>query len=38
MTRGWGLGSGNSIPDYTPVEVFMGMIDAVKEIRKQEAS
>ena len=38
ITRGWGLGSGNSIPDYTPVDGFMGMIDAVNEIRKQEAS
>jgi uroporphyrinogen-III decarboxylase len=33
-TRGWGLGSGNSIPEYVPVEGFMGMIDAAKELRK----
>ena len=38
ITRGWGLGSGNSIPDYTPVEGFMGMIDAAREIRKLESS
>ena len=35
-TRGWGLGSGNSIPRYVPVEGYMGMVDAAKEIRKQE--
>ena len=35
MTRGWGLGTGNSIPEYVPVDGFMGMIDAAREIRKQ---
>ena len=35
-TRGWGLGSGNSIPEYVPVEGFMGMIDATREIRRRE--
>jgi uroporphyrinogen decarboxylase len=35
-TRGWGLGSGNSIPGYVPVDGFMGMIDAAKEIRRRE--
>ena len=34
---GWGLGSGNSITEYVPVEGFMGMIDAVIEIRKNES-
>jgi uroporphyrinogen decarboxylase len=34
--RGWGLGSGNSIPEYVPVEGYMGMIDAAKEIRRRE--
>jgi hypothetical protein len=32
-----GIGSGNSIPEYVPVEGFMAMIDAVKEIRSREA-
>ncbi|GAI59910.1 unnamed protein product, partial [marine sediment metagenome] len=34
MTRGYGLGSGNSIPDYVPVDGFMAMVDAVKKIRE----
>ena len=34
--RGYGLGSGNSIPDYVPVDGFMAMIEAVKEIRGRE--
>ncbi len=34
--KGYGLGSGNSIAGYIPVEGFMGMIDAVKAIRKTE--
>ena len=33
MARGFGLGSGNSIAEYVPVDGFMGMIDAVKRIR-----
>jgi hypothetical protein len=36
-TRGYGLGSGNSIPAYVPVEGFMGMVDAAREIRRREA-
>ena len=32
--NGYGLGSGNSIPGYIPVEGFMAMIEAVKEIRR----
>jgi uroporphyrinogen decarboxylase len=35
-TKGYGMGSGNSIPGYVPVEGFQAMIDAVKEIRKRE--
>ncbi len=35
-TKGWGLGSGNSIPEYVPVDGFMGMIDAAREIRRRE--
>ncbi len=36
QTNGWGLGSGNSIPEYVPVDGFMGMIHAAMEIRKRE--
>lgn len=35
-TKGWGLGSGNSIPEYVPVDGFMAMIDAAREIRTQD--
>ena len=34
--KGYGIGSGNSIPEYVPVEGFMAMVDAVKEIRNRE--
>jgi uroporphyrinogen decarboxylase len=34
--NGYGLGSGNSIPGYIPVDGFLAMIDAVKEIRRNE--
>lgn len=33
-TKGYGLGSGNSIAEYVPLEGFKGMVDAVIEIRK----
>jgi len=36
MTRGYGIGSGNSIPDYVPVESFRAMVDAVQKIRRDE--
>lgn len=36
--RGYGLGSGNSIPWYIPVGGFMAMVDAVKEIRRRESA
>jgi uroporphyrinogen decarboxylase len=36
--KGFGLGSGNSIPEYVPVNGFLAMIDAVKEIRRIENS
>jgi len=36
MANGWGLGSGNSIAHFVPVEGFMAIIDAAKEIRKKE--
>ena len=34
--RGYGLGSGNSLPDYMSEEGFRAMVDAVKEIRRRE--
>jgi len=34
--NGYGLGSGNSIPDYVPVEGFLAMVDAANEIRRRE--
>lgn len=34
--NGYGLGSGNSIPGYVPVEGFMAMVEAVEEIRRDE--
>jgi len=36
MAIGYGLGTGNSIPDYVPVESFMGMVEAAKQIRLDE--
>jgi len=35
--RGYALGSGNSIPDYIPVDGFMAMIEAAKKIRADES-
>ncbi len=34
--KGYGLGSGNSIPDYIPGDSYRGMIDACLEIRRSE--
>lgn len=34
--NGYGLGSGNSIADFVPVEGFNAMVEAVKEIRRLE--
>jgi len=34
--NGYGLGSGNSIAEYVPVEGFTAMVDAVNEIRNKE--
>ncbi|HUX94280.1 MAG TPA: uroporphyrinogen decarboxylase family protein [Bacteroidales bacterium] len=34
--NGYGLGSGNSIPAYIPVDGFLAMIEAIKEIRRCE--
>ena len=36
--KGFGMGSGNSIPGYVSVEGFMAMVEAVKEIRRRETS
>ena len=36
QASGYGLGSGNSIPAYATEEGCIGMIDAVKEIRRRE--
>jgi len=36
IAKGYGLGSGNSIPDYMSIEGYSAMIDAVFEIRKRE--
>lgn len=35
-SRGYGIGSGNSIPYYVPTEGYNAMIDAVAEIRRRE--
>ena len=34
--KGYALGSGNSIPDYIPVDSFLAMIEAVQELRASE--
>lgn len=34
--KGYGIGSGNSIPEYVPVEGFMAMVEAVQEIRRRD--
>ena len=34
--KGYGLGSGNSIPDYMSIDGFKAMTDAAKEIRRRE--
>ena len=34
MASGFAIGSGNSIPDYIPVEGYLAMVDAVNELRK----
>ena len=37
QARGYALGSGNSIPDYVPVENYLAMVRAAQEIRAREA-
>lgn len=34
--RGYAIGSGNSIPNYVPVEAYLAMVEAAKDIRKME--
>ena len=34
--NGFGLGSGNSIPDYVPPDTYLAMIRAVQEVRRRE--
>lgn len=34
LARGYGLGSGNSIPDYIPVNGFLAMVEAAKVLRE----
>ena len=36
--RGYALGSGNSIPDYVPVDNYLAMIEAAKALRTEEAA
>lgn len=35
--RGYALGSGNSIPDYVPVENYLAMVKAAQKIREEES-
>jgi len=36
ISKGYALGSGNSIPDYVPGDSYRAMIDATMEIRRRE--
>jgi len=36
MANGYALGSGNSIPDYVPVEGYLALVRAVQTIRQSE--
>ncbi|MEN6458186.1 MAG: uroporphyrinogen decarboxylase family protein [Thermoguttaceae bacterium] len=36
QAKGYGLGSGNSIPEYIPVEGFLAMVEAAKTIRNRD--
>lgn len=37
LARGYALGSGNSIPDYVPVEGYLAMVRAAQALRDEEA-
>jgi uroporphyrinogen decarboxylase len=36
--RGYALRSGNSIPDYVPVDGYLAMIEGAQKIREEETS
>jgi uroporphyrinogen decarboxylase len=36
LSKGYGLGTGNSIPGYIPVDGFLAMVEAAKKIRRDE--
>jgi uroporphyrinogen decarboxylase len=36
MANGYALGTGNSIPDYVPVEGYLAMVRAVQQLRAEE--
>ncbi|UCE07658.1 MAG: hypothetical protein JSW07_06380 [bacterium] len=36
LSKGYAIGSGNSNPDYVPIEGYLAMIDGVKGIRRSE--
>ncbi|MEP7357681.1 MAG: uroporphyrinogen decarboxylase family protein [Anaerolineales bacterium] len=36
LARGYALGSGNSIPEFVPVDGYLAMIEAARQIREQE--
>ena len=36
LARGYALGSGNSIPDYVPVDGYLAMIRAAQALREEE--
>ncbi len=36
MAQGYALGSGNSIPEYVPVEGYLAMLEAARKIRAEE--
>ena len=38
MARGYALGSGNSIPEYVPVEGYLAMVKAAQHIRQLEVN
>jgi uroporphyrinogen decarboxylase len=38
QAKGYALGSGNSIPDYVPVEGYLAMIEAAHQIRRSECN
>lgn len=36
--RGYALGSGNSIPDYVPIEGYLAMVEGVRRLREKEGT